>query len=54
MALGLNKADYDFLNNVEKNRNIEKNVTNNNQESSSNNNNNNNNNNQQSTKSVIH
>ena len=43
MALGLTKADHDFLNKIEKNRNIEKEVTNNNQESSSNNNNNNNN-----------
>ena len=45
MAMGLTKADHDFLKEIDKNQNIEKNVTNNNQENSSNNNNNQNNNN---------
>ena len=41
MAMGLTKADHDFLKEIDKKQNIEKNVTNNNQENSSNNNNNN-------------
>ena len=52
MAMGLTKADHDFLKEIDKNQNIEKNVTNNNQENSSNNNNNNNDNNNETTPKI--